>query len=129
MCKKGRLGVVAVVADNRLRATVSRAACIKYSLGWRTLTKILAHDEPPRYRNSQPRAKPKIDEFLPVMHQILIDDRQVPKKQRPTAKRIFERLRDEHGFQRGNSAVKDAVRAWKQVHQKVCVTPKNCSAR
>ena len=96
-----------------------RAACKKYGLGWHTLTKILAHDEPPGYRKSRPRAKPKIDGFLPVIHQILVDDRQAPKKQRHTAKRIFERLRDEHGFQGGKTVIKDAVRAWKQSHQEV----------
>ncbi len=42
-----------------------RGACAKYGLGWLTLKKILAHDEPPGYRKSQPRAKPKIDKFLP----------------------------------------------------------------
>ena len=96
-----------------------RAACKKYSLGWHTLTKILAHDEPPGYRKSRPRAKPKIDEFLPVIHQILVDDRQAPKKQRHTAWRIFERLRDEHQFSGKYTIVKDAVRAWKQSHQEV----------
>lgn len=96
-----------------------RGACEKYSLGWHTLTKILTHDEPPGYRQSQPRAKPKIDAFLPVIHQILIDDRQAPKKQRHTARRIFERLRDEHQFSGKYTIVKDAVRAWKRSHQEV----------
>ena len=96
-----------------------RAACKKYGLGWHTLMKILAHDEPPGYRQSQPRVKPKIDEFLPVIHQILIDDRQAPKKQRHTAWRIFERLRDEYQFGGKYTIVKDAVRDWKQSHQEV----------
>src|SRR5436189_2827092 len=30
-----------------------RAACTTYGLGWHTLKKILAHDEPPGYRQSQ----------------------------------------------------------------------------
>lgn len=96
-----------------------RGACEKYGLGWHTLKKMLAHDEPPGYRKSQPRAKPKIDKFLPVIHQILVDDRQAPKKQRHTAWRIFERLRDEHQFSGKYTIVKDAVRAWKQSHQEV----------
>ena len=91
----------------------------KYGLGWHTLKKILAHDEPPGYRQSQPREKRKLAPFLPIIQQILEDDRQAPKKQRHTAKRIFERLRDEHGFQGGETVVKDAVRAWKQSHQEV----------
>ena len=41
---------------------------------------------------------------------ILEADRQVPRKQRHTAKRIFERLRDEHGFDGGYTTVKDYVR-------------------
>jgi len=96
-----------------------RAACKKYGLGWHTLKKILSHDEPPGYRQSRPRTKRKLAAFLPVIQQILEDDRQAPKKQRHTAKRIFERLRDEHGFRGGKTVVKDAVRAWKQSHQEV----------
>lgn len=96
-----------------------RAACKKYSLGWHTLKKILAHAEPPGYRTSQPRPKRKLEMFLPIIHQILADDRQAPKKQRHTAKRILERLRGEHGYQGGLTVVKDAVRAWKQSHQEV----------
>ncbi len=96
-----------------------RAACEKYRLGWHTLKKILAHAEPPGYRQSQPRKKRKLAAFLPIIHQILADDRQAPKKQRHTAQRIFQRLRDEHGFQGGETVVKDAVRSWKQLHQEV----------
>jgi hypothetical protein len=29
-----------------------RAACTTYGLGWHTLKKILAHDEPPGYRRA-----------------------------------------------------------------------------
>jgi transposase len=96
-----------------------RAACERYHLGWHTLKKILAHAEPPGYRQSKPRPKRKLEPFLPIIHQILIDDRQAPKKQRHTAERIFERLRAEHGFQGGRTVVKDAVRSWKQSHQEV----------
>ena len=85
-----------------------RAACQKYHLGWHTLEKILAHDEPPGYRRAKPRAKPKIDGFLPVIHEILQQDRQAPKKQRHTAWRIFQRLRDEHQFPGQYTIVKDA---------------------
>ena len=94
-------------------------ACAEYGLGWQTLKKILAHDEPPGYRKSQPRAKPKIDAFLPIIQQILQDDAKAPKKQRHTAWRIFQRLRDEHQFTGKYTIVKDAVRAWKQSHQEV----------
>ena len=97
----------------------SRAACREYELSWHTLKKILAHQEPPGYRQRQPRRKPKLEAFLPIVHEILQQDGQAPKKQRHTAWRIFQRLRDEHGFTGGYTIVKDAVRAWKQGHQEV----------
>lgn len=96
-----------------------RGACRKYGLGWHTLQKILTHSEPPGYRQSRPRPKRKLAEFLPVIHQILEADREAPKKQRHTSRRIFDRLRDEHGFSGGWTVVKDAVRAWRQSHQEV----------
>jgi transposase len=37
-------------------------------------------------------------------------DRKCVRRQRHTAKRIFERLRDEHGFTGGYTIVKDYVR-------------------
>lgn len=96
-----------------------RAACREYGLGWHTLKKILAHDEPPGYQQSVPRGKPKLEPFLPIIYQILEADRQAPRKQRHTAHRIFQRLREEHGYAGGETIVKDAVRAWKQSSQEV----------
>ena len=52
---------------------------------------------------------------------ILKADRQVPRKQRHTAKPIFERLRDEHGFDGGYTTVKDYVRERRRRTQEMCV--------
>ena len=90
-----------------------RAACRQYDIHWDTLQKILEHPEPPGYRRTAPRPRPKLDPFLGVIHQILQDDKTAPKKQRHTTRRIFERLRDEHGYKGGLSIVKEAVAAWK----------------
>jgi transposase len=57
------------------------------------------------------RPKPKLDRFLPVIDQILEDDKKAPKKQRHTTRRIFERLRGEHGYTGGLTIVKEAVAA------------------
>ena len=46
-----------------------------------------------------------------IIYRILEEDRLAPRKQRHTAKRIFERLRDEHGFEGGNTIVKDYARS------------------
>ena len=90
-----------------------RAACREYDIHWDTLKKILDHPEPPGYRRATPRPRPKLDPFLPAIHQILEGDRKAPKKQRHTARRVFERLRDEHGYTGGLTAVKEAVAAWR----------------
>jgi transposase len=90
-----------------------RAACREYKIHWKTLKKILDNSEPPGYRRTKPKRPSILDPLLPVVHQILEDDKKAPKKQRHTAKRIFDRLRAEHGYQGGLTTVKDAVRAWR----------------
>ena len=74
------------------------------------MAKILAHSVPPGYRRSQPPKRPKLDPFTGIIDRILEEDLTRPKKQRHTAKRIRERLRDEHGFEGGETIVKDYVR-------------------
>jgi len=86
-----------------------RSACEEYGLGWRTLDKILRNPEPPGYSGADRRPKPKLGPFLRVIDQILEDDREAPPKQRHSARRIFERLRDEYGYTGGITQVRDAV--------------------
>ncbi|MFM8704276.1 MAG: IS21 family transposase [Planctomycetia bacterium] len=100
-------------------ALSKRAAIAKYKVGWHTLKKMLANAEPPGYRQAKQRPKPKLDAFLPVLRQMLEDDGKAPPKQRHTARRIFERLRDEHGYTGGETVVKDAVREWRISHREV----------
>jgi transposase len=87
---------------------------------WRTLEKILAHSEPSSYRQTKPRPKPKIGPFLDRIRQILEEDRHVPKKQRHTAKRIFERIKKE-GYTGSYTQVKEAVRELRQQKREVFV--------
>lgn len=96
-----------------------REACQTYQLHWKTLQKILSHAEPPGYRRVRPVRRPKIDPVLPIIHAILEADRSAPKKQRHTAKRIWERLRDEHGFTGKSTIVRDAVAVWKSTQKEV----------
>src|SRR5437764_15076635 len=90
-----------------------RAACREFDLHWDTLTKILEHPEPPGYRRTAPRPRPKLDPVLGVIHQILQDDTTAPKKPPHTTRRLVERLRDDHGYRGGLSIVKVAVAAWR----------------
>ncbi len=81
---------------------------------WETLKKILAHSQPPGYQISQERSQPKVGPFLGRIKQILEDDKHTHKKQRHTAKRIFERLCAEDGYTGGYTQVKKAVRGIKK---------------
>ncbi|MDP9340603.1 MAG: IS21 family transposase, partial [Actinomycetota bacterium] len=98
-----------------------RSACREYGIGWRTLEKILWHPEPPGYRTSAPRPRTKLGPYLPVISEILASDAEAPPKQRHTAKRIFERLRDEYGYQGGITQVKEAVARHRRHAQEVFV--------
>ena len=65
---------------------------------------------PPGYRRQSPPRRPKLDPYRGVIDRILEEDRSLPKKQRHTAKRIYDRLRAEHGFGGKYTIVKDYVR-------------------
>jgi transposase len=71
---------------------------------------MLAFSVPPGYRRGRPPARPKLDPYVGIIDRILEEDKGQPSKQRHTSKRIFERLRDEHGYTGGITIVKDYVR-------------------
>ena len=98
-----------------------REAARLFGIDRKTVSKILKHSVPPGYRRSKPPARPKLDPFIPIIDQILEADRALPKKQRHTSQRIFERLRDEHGFNGGITIVTDYVREKKRRTQEVFV--------
>lgn len=70
-----------------------------------TVRKALEHSSPPGYRRHQPILRPVLYDFLPIIDAWLEEDRRRPPKQRHTACRIYERLRDEHGYPGSYSAV------------------------
>lgn len=92
-----------------------------FGIDRKTVAKILKHSVPPGYRRSKPPVRPKLDPFIPIIDQILKDDKGRLKKQRHTAKRIHERLRDEHGFTGGITIVTDYVREKKRRNREVFV--------
>ena len=75
-----------------------------------TVRKMLEHSVPPGYRRQSPPRRPKLDPYRGVIDRILEEDRSLPKKQRHTAKRIYKRLKAEHGFGGKYTIVKDYVR-------------------
>lgn len=74
------------------------------------IRKALTSTEIPVYQLSKPKPKPVIDFVKPIILEWLRQDEQAPPKQRHTAKRIYQRLVDEHGFTGGESTVRRYVR-------------------
>ena len=87
-----------------------REASQAFGLHRDTVRKMLAYSVPPGYRRHSPPRRPKLEPFTGIIDRILEEDLRVLKKQRHTAQRIFERLRDEYGFQGQYTIVKDYVR-------------------
>jgi transposase len=111
-------------ADIRRRVLVEnvskRQILRETGMHWRTLEKILANPEPPAYRTPNPRARPKLGPYLDRISRILDEDIGCPRKQRHTAKRVFDRITAE-GYQGGYTAVKKVVRDLKRVRSEVFV--------
>ena len=91
-----------------------REAARVFGVSRDTIKKMCSYSAPPGYRRKGPPVRPKLDAFTDFIDAILKADSQSPRKQRHTAKRIFERLRDEHGFTGGVTIVTDYVREARQ---------------
>jgi transposase len=98
-----------------------REAARQFGIDPRTVAKMVKFSVPPGYVRKKPPARPKLDPFILVIDGILLDDKSRPKKQQHTAKRIFERLRDECGFTGGITIVKDYVAGWHRRAQEMFV--------
>ena len=106
----------------RVEGRSQRAVAREFGLSRETVRKMLAYAVPPGYQRQQPIKRPRLGPWLGVIDAILADDKQRPAKQRHTAKRIFDRLRDEHGFTGGYTIVKDYVRG-EQVRSREMFVP------
>lgn len=88
----------------------ARAAARHFGISRESVNKIMSFSVPPGYRRTAPIRRPKLDGFTEIIECWLGEDAGRPRKQRHTAKRVFDRLRSEHGFTGGYTIVKDYVR-------------------
>jgi transposase len=92
----GRVELFAAIRFDRQRNQMSiRAMARKYDVHRRTVREAIASPVPPA-RKKAPRPAPVLDEVRGLIDAMLREDLAAPRKQRHTAKRIFERLCDEH---------------------------------
>ena len=87
-----------------------REAAKHFNISRDTVRKMLSYSVPPGYRRTAAVRRPKLEAFIPIIDGWLEGDRSVPRKQRHTAKRVFDRLREEHGFTGGYTIIKDYIR-------------------
>jgi transposase len=97
-----------------------RELCRREGISWKTLEKVLAYSEPPGYRRRAPYPEPKLGPYVERIAEMLAADQGLPKKQRHTAQRVFERLREE-GYEGGYTQVREKVAQWRRVSGEVFV--------
>ena len=87
-----------------------RQAAKEFNISRDTVAKMMMFSVPPGYRRTAEVKRPKLDPFIPIIEGWLEADRAMPRKQRHTAKRVFDRLREECGFVGGYTIIKDYIR-------------------
>lgn len=105
-----------VLVDKQSKRSVMR----EEGIHWETLKKMLAEAQPPGYR-CRKKVERKIDPHLNWIDEVLKADLKVPRKQRHSAKRLFDRLKAERGYEGGYSVVKVIVSEFKSMKREVFV--------
>ena len=71
-----------------IEALSQREAARCFGIDPRTVRKMLSYSVPPGYVRTRPPVRPKLDPFIGIIDRILEEDKDRPKKQRHTSKRI-----------------------------------------
>ena len=85
--------------DRRVEGLSIRELAERHRVHRRTVRQALASAVPPPRRAYPRRPRPAIDPWAEVIDSWLVADREVPRKQRHTARRVWQRLVAEHGAQ------------------------------
>ena len=83
--------------DQRDEGSSIRELAARHRVHRRTVRQALASAVPPPRKPYQQRPRPAIDPYAAVIDGWLVADQQVPRKQRHTARRVWQRLVAEHG--------------------------------
>lgn len=87
----------------------------------KTVRKALSDPSPPVYVRTEPASSPVMGPVKEIIDKWITEDESRPKKQRHTAHRVYERLRDEHGFRGAESTVRRYVRTRRKQKTEVYV--------
>ena len=83
--------------DWRAGGSSIRELAVRHHVHRRTVRQALASAVPPPRKAYPPRPRPAIGPYAAVIDGWLLADRDVPRKQRHTARRVWQRLVAEHG--------------------------------
>jgi transposase len=97
MPRMSRVELFAAIRRDSRAGMSGRAIAAKYRVSRHTVSDALASAWP-RERKPLPPRPSVLDPFKTVIDDILRADLDAPRKQRHTAKRIYDRLIDEHGY-------------------------------
>lgn len=86
-----------------------RALAERHGVHRRAVRQALASPLPPARKRPVGRPAPKLGEYRELIDEWLRADRAAPRKQRHTARRVWERLSEEHGAQVSERAVRKWV--------------------
>src|SRR5664280_28494 len=95
--------------DRDLEGLSIRALAERHGVHRRAVRQALAAPLPPVKRRPVGRPAPKLGPYRGLIDSWLDGDRDAPRKQRHTAKRIWERLRDEHAADVAERTVREYV--------------------
>lgn len=83
--------------DRRVEGLSIRELADRHRVHRRTVRQALASAVPPPRKAYPRRSRPAIDPYVEVIDSWLLADRELPRKQRHTARRVWQRLVAEHG--------------------------------
>lgn len=87
----------AIRRDRRIEELSIRELADRHGVHRRTVRQALASAMPPPRKAYARRSRPAMDPWVEVIDSWLLGDREVPRKQRHTARRVWQRLVAEHG--------------------------------
>jgi hypothetical protein len=83
--------------DSRAEGASIRELADRHQVHRRTVRQALASAVPPPRKSYPQRPRPAIDAYASVIDGWLLADKDVPRKQRHTSRRVWQRLVAEHG--------------------------------